>query len=161
MKNPLILISVLMAAGLVAALVAVFMMEDEPKTKNNYPGNRPSNPMQGTSNPVAKLNASHILILHKGSSKAPMGMTRTRNEALEMAREVRELAVAEDADFAELAKTHSEGPSAKRGGALGNFNPDSMAFEFSEATLKLRVGEISEPVETQFGFHIIRRNERD
>ncbi|HED18356.1 MAG TPA: peptidylprolyl isomerase, partial [Gammaproteobacteria bacterium] len=60
------------------------------------------------------------------------------------------------ADFSELAKKHSTGPSGKTGGELGWFSPKQMVAQFSEATAKLEKGTYTkEPVKTQFGWHII------
>lgn len=61
------------------------------------------------------------------------------------------------ADFAKLAKEHSTGPSGKKGGDLGWFAPDDMVTAFSEAAGQLEEGEhTDEPVETQYGFHVIK-----
>ena len=61
------------------------------------------------------------------------------------------------ADFAELAKQHSEDPgSAATGGSLGVLDRGVMAAEFDQATFELEVGAISQPVKTQFGYHIIK-----
>lgn len=63
-------------------------------------------------------------------------------------------------DFAELAKSHSTGPSGKKGGALGWFQSGSMVAPFSQATMKLSSGQYSKnPVKTQFGWHIILLND--
>jgi peptidyl-prolyl cis-trans isomerase C len=60
------------------------------------------------------------------------------------------------ADFSELAKTHSTDPAGKSGGDLGWFSPQQMVAPFSEATSKLEKGSYTkEPVQTQFGWHII------
>ena len=103
------------------------------------------------------LAAAHILISHAGAMRS--AQTRTEEEALKLANEVAALASAEGADFAELAKTHSDGPSGRNGGDLGVFPPGQMIPEFSAATKKLQIGEVSKPVKTDFGYHIILRKE--
>lgn len=60
------------------------------------------------------------------------------------------------ADFAELAKQKSKDPGAAEGGDLGYFTKDQMVPEFSEVAFKLEKGQISDPVHTQFGWHIIK-----
>jgi peptidyl-prolyl cis-trans isomerase D len=62
----------------------------------------------------------------------------------------------EGADFAELAKTYSEGPTKDRGGFLGAFRKDAMVTPFAEKAFAMAAGEISEPVRTQFGWHVIK-----
>jgi len=75
---------------------------------------------------------------------------------LDLAREVLERARAGE-DFAELAKEHSDDPgSASKGGDLGYFPRGRMVGEFEEAAFKTPVGEISEPVRTRYGMHIIK-----
>jgi peptidyl-prolyl cis-trans isomerase C len=64
------------------------------------------------------------------------------------------------ADFAQLAKERSKGPSGASGGDLGYFGRDSMVAEFSEAAFKLKKGDISQPVKTQFGWHIIKLEDK-
>lgn len=71
------------------------------------------------------------------------------------AAEIAALAKAEGADFAELAKTRSKGPSAPVGGDLGWFEEGMMVPEFQAAALALQPGQISDPVQTQFGWHVI------
>lgn len=64
------------------------------------------------------------------------------------------------ADFAELAKQHSQCPSGRRGGDLGEFGPGQMVPEFDQAVFKGKVGEVQGPVKTQFGFHLLQVTER-
>ncbi|MDH3378513.1 MAG: peptidylprolyl isomerase [Gammaproteobacteria bacterium] len=64
------------------------------------------------------------------------------------------------ADFAELATQHSQAPSAPQGGDLGFFGPGKMVPPFEQAAFALAPNEISEVVRTQFGYHIIRLEER-
>ena len=58
--------------------------------------------------------------------------------------------------FADAAAQYSSCPSSQQGGDLGMFSKGQMVPEFEEAAFKMAVGEVSEPVETQFGFHIIK-----
>lgn len=60
-------------------------------------------------------------------------------------------------DFKKLAKNYSECPSKKRGGDLGWFGRGKMVPEFEKAVYRLSVGEVSEPIKTQFGWHLIKR----
>ncbi len=63
-------------------------------------------------------------------------------------------------DFAELAKQHSTGPTGPSGGDLGWFSPSQMVQPFSEAVAKLEKGQYTkEPVQTQFGWHVILRED--
>jgi len=63
------------------------------------------------------------------------------------------------ADFATLAKQYSECPSKEKGGDLGQFGPGQMVQPFESVSFGLEVGAISAPVQTQFGFHVIKRTE--
>lgn len=62
-------------------------------------------------------------------------------------------------DFAELAKENSTGPSAKSGGALGWFSEGMMVQPFQDAVETMEPGSISDPVQTQFGWHVIKLEE--
>lgn len=88
-----------------------------------------------------EYNASHILV-----------------EAEEEAIEIKGL-LEDGADFAELAAERSTGPSGPNGGNLGWFGPGQMVPEFDAAVQELEVGTISEPVQTQFGWHVLTVNE--
>jgi parvulin-like peptidyl-prolyl isomerase len=67
--------------------------------------------------------------------------------------------LAEGQDFASLARTSSLCPSKANGGDLGQFGPGRMVKPFEDAVFKLQVGEISEPISTHFGYHIVQRTE--
>jgi peptidyl-prolyl cis-trans isomerase C len=63
-------------------------------------------------------------------------------------------------DFAEIAKAHSQCPSGKQGGALGEFSPGQMVREFDEVVFSGEVGKVLGPVKTQFGYHLIEITNR-
>ena len=106
-----------------------------------------------------EISARHILISFRGAAHSEPTMVRTKQEARARAEEaLRRLKAGED--FAALAAEFTDEPGgAQRAGDLGRFTRDKMVKRFSEAAFKLRPGEVSEPVETQFGFHIIQRTE--
>ena len=102
-----------------------------------------------------EMSASHILIAYKGTLSAGEDVTRTRSEAQEFVKELKER-IAEGESFEDLAKEFSDGPSGSEGGSLGTFGRGAMVPVFEQAAFVLSEGQISEPVETQFGFHLIR-----
>ena len=106
-----------------------------------------------------EVAASHILVAYAGAERADAAITRTKEEALARAEEIHAKAIAPDADFAALAQEYSDGPSGPNGGDLGTFGKGQMAPPFEAAAFKLKVGEISAVVETDFGYHIIKRND--
>ena len=88
---------------------------------------------------------------------------RARHFLLESEEAAREIIAELDkgADFAELAKTRSTGPSAPQGGDLGYFTAEQMVPEFAEAAAKLEPGEYTKaPTQTQFGWHVIKLEDR-
>ena len=78
---------------------------------------------------------------------------RTEEEALEIIEEIKSRVSVEN--FAELAKTDSEGPSGPSGGDLGWFGKGVMVPEFEAAAFALEVGVVSDPVKSPFGYHLI------
>ncbi len=64
------------------------------------------------------------------------------------------------ADFAALAKQHSQCPSGKRGGELGQFGPGQMVKEFDQVVFSAPIGQVQGPVKTQFGYHLIEVTQR-
>jgi len=91
--------------------------------------------------PEQEFNASHILV-------------ETKEEADAIKAELDG-----GADFAEVAKEKSTGPSGPGGGSLGWFGPGMMVPAFEEAVAGMEAGSVSDPVETQFGWHVIKLNE--
>jgi peptidyl-prolyl cis-trans isomerase C len=68
--------------------------------------------------------------------------------------------IEEGTDFAEAAKEHSQCPSSKEGGHLGEFSPGQMVKEFDDVVFSQEVGKVHGPVQTQFGFHLIEITNR-
>ena len=91
---------------------------------------------------VKKVHASHILVETE----------REANEIFEL--------IEEGADFGELAQERSSCPSAEQDGELGWFGKDEMALEFEAAAFSMDEGEISEPVQSEFGWHIIQVHQK-
>jgi peptidyl-prolyl cis-trans isomerase C len=97
-----------------------------------------------------RVRASHIL------SKLSDG---NEEKALLKIRDLQEQVTAEN--FAELAQQHSDCPSSTAGGDLGWFRKGDMVEQFEEVVFSMQVGEISDVVATQFGFHLIKLLERE
>jgi parvulin-like peptidyl-prolyl isomerase len=97
---------------------------------------------QATYTTEEQITASHILV-------------KTEAEAREALKELKQ-----GKAFEEVAKAKSTGPSGPSGGSLGTFGRGRMVPEFEEAAFALKVGELSEPVLTQFGYHIITVTDR-
>lgn len=88
--------------------------------------------------PVSEVRARHILV-------------ETEDKAKEILAKLKG-----GADFGELAKTESKDPGSADGGDLGYFTEDQMVKEFAEVAFKLQKDALSDPVKTQFGWHIIK-----
>jgi peptidyl-prolyl cis-trans isomerase C len=87
---------------------------------------------------VEEVHARHILVPTEDEAKAILAQLKG------------------GADFATLAKEKSKDPGAAEGGDLGYFTKDQMVPEFAEVAFKLDKGQLSDPVKTQFGWHIIK-----
>ncbi len=102
-----------------------------------------------------QISASHILVSYKGASNAEPTVTRTKEQALERAKAIK-TQLDGGSDFAGLARRESDGPSKTDGGNLGSFGRGVMAPSFEQAAFALKQGQVSEPIETQFGYHVIK-----
>jgi len=92
---------------------------------------------------VEEVHARHILVANEDAAKKIIADLK------------------KGGDFAALAKQHSTDPGAQNGGDLGFFKKDDMVPAFAEAAFALKPGEISAtPVKTQFGYHVIKVEER-
>jgi parvulin-like peptidyl-prolyl isomerase len=102
-----------------------------------------------------EVHARHILIrVPEGASEAEIAQAKKQIEDIKKELE-------NGADFAELAKKYSQDPgSAPNGGDLGFFRRGQMVKEFEDAAFSLEPGQISDPVRTQFGFHLIKVEEK-
>ena len=123
----------LLAAEAIDALLAAQMSEDAIKAAYDA--------KYANAQPATEWNASHILV-------------ETEEDAADLAKQARE-----GADFAELAKAHSTGPSGPNGGQLGWFGAGMMVPAFEQAVGGMQAEQVSDPVQTQFGWHVIRLNE--
>lgn len=145
--------AILEADGKLAVTEAEILEEYE-KIKPNYKKDK------------ERIRAAHILVRVGPEERPNPGEAvpqpteeqkkQWREEALKKADEIYAEVTAEGADFTTLAIKYSEGPSARKGGDLGIFSADRMVEEFSDAAFALEPGAISKPVETKFGFHIIK-----
>ncbi len=96
-----------------------------------------------TGAPVAKAAARHILVA-------------SEQECLDLKSQIEG-----GTDFADLAKQHSQCPSGKQGGALGEFAPGQMVPEFDRVVFQEEVGKVHGPVKTQFGYHLVEITSRE
>jgi peptidyl-prolyl cis-trans isomerase C len=96
-----------------------------------------------------EVRARHILT--KPTSSDASAQAAAKDEITDLLAEIRD-----GSDFVELAKAHSQAPSAPQGGDLGFFGPGQMVPAFEQAAFALRPGEVSDVVQTQFGYHVIK-----
>eukprot|EP00126_Sphaerothecum_destruens_P005760 Sdes_comp19024_c0_seq2m9581 len=107
------------------------------------------------------MRASHILVKHNQSRrpsswKDPV-IIRSKEEALELLQNIRNRITSNGEDFSLIAQNESDCSSAKAGGDLGWFSKGKMQPPFEQAVLSLKIGELSQPVYTDSGVHIILR----
>jgi peptidyl-prolyl cis-trans isomerase NIMA-interacting 1 len=106
-----------------------------------------------------EIAARHLLVSYQGAMRASPSVTRTKAEAQIRATEALTRAKAGE-DFEVLVKEFSDEPGAgDRGGSLGRFGRGMMVPAFEKAAFKLTPGQISDLIETPFGFHVIQRTE--
>jgi len=103
---------------------------------------------------MSQVQASHILLMYKGSMRSSNGRSKTEAET-----QIQDLKrqIEGGADFAAVAREHSDCPSGAQGGDLGRFGRGQMVPEFETAAFGLDVGGLSGVIETPFGYHLIKR----
>jgi len=102
-----------------------------------------------------QIRASHILIKPDTTGDPNEAKAKALAKIQGLLKQARD-----GADFAELAKANSEGPTSVKGGDLGLFGRGAMVPSFEKAAFALKVGEVSDVVETQYGYHIIKLTDR-
>lgn len=110
-----------------------------------------------------KVRASHLLVKHRESRRPSSwraeNITKSKEQAFEELSKYREAIVSGSSTFAQLASKYSDCSSAHKDGDLGFFGRGQMQKPFEDATFALAVGELSEPVWTDSGVHIILRTQ--
>jgi parvulin-like peptidyl-prolyl isomerase len=101
-----------------------------------------------------QVRASHILLMYEGSMRS--SATRSKDKAAKQIADLKQQ-LDQGASFADLAKQHSDCPSGSDGGDLGSFGRGQMVGEFETAAFGMSVGQVSDVVETPFGYHLIQR----
>uniref|UniRef100_A0A452J2F0 Peptidyl-prolyl cis-trans isomerase n=2 Tax=Gopherus TaxID=38771 RepID=A0A452J2F0_9SAUR len=124
---------------------------------------RPSGGGKNGQGEPAKVRCSHLLVKHnqsrRPSSWRQEKITRSKDEALELINGYIQKIKSGEEDFESLASQFSDCSSAKAGGDLGAFGRGQMQKPFEDASFALRAGEMSGPVFTESGIHIILRTE--
>lgn len=110
----------------------------------------------------SKVRASHLLVKHNQSRRPASwrseSITRTKEEALEILEGYKSRIISGECTLEELAETESDCSSAKQGGGdLGFFTRGKMQKKFEDAAFALKINEMSEPVFTDSGIHLILR----
>ena len=105
-----------------------------------------------------QADVSHLLVSYRGASAAGPEVTRSKEEALERAQTLK-AQLDKGRRFVDLARLESDGPSKEKGGALGAISRGTMVPAFEQVAFTLPAGAVSDPVETPFGYHLIRVNQ--
>lgn len=140
-------------AGVAGALRS--MQPGELKTVSLEDGSAKLLFLRGFTPGQEEAQASHILVAYKGASEAPASVTRTKEDALKRAQDLKRQ-LDGGAAFADLARAQSDGPSRAVAGSLGPVTRNSLVPAFEEYVFSAPVGQISDPIETPFGYHLIR-----
>jgi parvulin-like peptidyl-prolyl isomerase len=146
-------------AGIAAHPAAAATAEKAPEKSAASESHASPTPGPNRAQQGEEFGAKHLLVQYKGSMRAAPTVTRTDDEAKARATEALKKAKS-GAKFEDLVKEYSDEPGAgARGGDLGKFRKGRMDPVFQAAVEKLKVGEVSDLVKTQFGYHIIMRTQ--
>ncbi|MFT6994145.1 MAG: peptidyl-prolyl cis-trans isomerase D [Maribacter sp.] len=110
--------------------------------------------------PNGSVKSSHILITYEGATRANPDIKRTKEEAEAKANQLFKDVKDNVADFTAYARDNSDGPSAPQGGDLGFFQQGRLATEFNDFIFSNPIGKVG-LVETDFGFHIIKVDDKE
>lgn len=102
-----------------------------------------------------QVDVSHILVAYKGANAAPATVTRSKEDALKKAQELKK-EIDAGAKFEDIAKKESDGTSKSSGGKLLGVARGELVPSFENVAFSQAAGAVSEPVETPFGYHLIR-----
>jgi parvulin-like peptidyl-prolyl isomerase len=106
-----------------------------------------------------KIGVRHVLVKYQGAKNAAATITRSREDACLRALEARDKILG-GADFDAIVTEYSDEPgAADRRGSVGTIERKDVAPPFADAAFELTIGQMSDVVETPFGFHLILRNE--
>ena len=106
-----------------------------------------------------RVSVKHVLVRYAGAKRAPESVTRTREQACLRAAEALDK-LKQGASFSEVVAQYSEeSGAATRDGSMGAIERKDVAPEFADAAFELHIREVSDVVETPFGFHLILRTE--
>ena len=103
-----------------------------------------------------KISASHILIMHQESqnSRSKLTIDEAKKKIVNIHEEINSGKV----KFSDAAIKHSNCPSGQSGGSLGEFSKGMMVKAFEDVAFSLKIDQISQPFESEFGFHIVKRD---
>lgn len=160
-RNPRLLCGAMAVVGALSGLACDGTLTGMHRTRGTLPVVE-EDPLP-TSDPAKEgprqIHAQHLLVMHRESKSAPPTMLRTRIEAKMRAQEALEKIKA-GMTMDEAAVEYSDEPgAAQTKGDLGFFSRRQMVKKFADAAFRLKPGELSDVVETEYGFHVIKRLE--
>ena len=102
-----------------------------------------------------KIKASHILVMHKESKDSRSDISK--DKAKKSIYSIHKKLIENKTTFGDAAVKHSDCSSGANGGGLGEFGRGMMVKPFEDVAFSLKVDEISDPFESEFGYHIVKR----